>query len=167
LLSDVPRKNGWQLAEQAGDPTPDGMQRLLSSSVWDAEAVRNELQNYIIEELGESEAVLVVDETGFLKQGQFSAGVKRQYSGTAGRIANCQVGVFIAYASQQGHVLLNRALYLPQEWTDDGARCRAAGIPAEVKFATKPELARRLLEQAVAEKVPFGWVTGDSRHYSE
>jgi SRSO17 transposase len=130
--------------------------------VWDAEAVCNELQNYIIEALGESEAVLVVDETGFLKQGQLSGGVKRQYSATAGRIANCQAGVFVAYASQQGHVLLNRALYLPQEWTDDGAQCRAAGIPAEVKFATKPELARRLLEQAVADKVPFGWVTGES-----
>ena len=162
LLSDIPRKNGWQLAEQAGENTPDGMQRLLGSSVWDAEAVRVELQTYIVEELGEPEAVLVVDETGFLKQGPFSAGVKRQYSGTAGRIANCQVGVFLAYASRRGHVLLNRALYVPQEWINHPARCQQAGMPDKLPFATKPELARQMLEQALKDQVPFAWVTGDS-----
>jgi len=162
LLSDVPRKTSWQLAEQAGEDTPDGMQRLLSTAVWSADEVGQELQGYEVELLGESDAVLVVDETGFLKQGQQSAGVKRQYSGTAGRVANCQVGVFVAYASRRGHVLLDRRLYLPKEWTDDPERCAAAGIPPTVGFATKPQLAQVMLENALNRQVPFGWVTGDS-----
>lgn len=162
LLSDVPRKNGWQLAEQAAEGRPDGMQRLLSSAVWSAEAVRDELQAYVVEALGERDGVLVVDESGFLKQGAHSAGVKRQYSGTAGRIANCQIGVFLAYGSSRGHALLDRALYVPREWLDNRERSRAAGIPAETHFATKPELARGMLERAVAHGVPFGWVTGDT-----
>lgn len=162
LLSDVPRKNGWQLAEQAGEDRPDGMQRLLSGSVWSADALRDELQTYAMEALGEHDGVLVVDESGFLKQGMHSAGVKRQYSGTAGRVANCQIGVFLTYASRGGHVLLDRALYLPREWTDDRVRCRQAGIPDEVGFATKPELARVMIERAMAHGVPFAWVTGDT-----
>lgn len=162
LLSEVPRKNGWQLAEQAGEGTPDGMQRLLSTAVWSADAVRDELQAYVAEHLGEPDGVLVVDETGFLKQGEHSAGVKRQYSGTAGRIANCQVGVFVAYGGRHGHTLLDRALYVPRDWLDDRERSRAAGIPEEVSFSTKPELARAMIERAMAHGVPFGWVTGDT-----
>jgi SRSO17 transposase len=162
LLSDIPRKNGWQLAEQAGETRPDGMQRLLSTSVWDADELRNELQAYLVEALGEGDGVLVIDETGFLKQGKHSAGVKRQYSGTAGRVANCQVGVFLAYAGRDGQGLLDRELYLPREWTDDRQRCRAAGIPDDVRFATKPELAQQMIERAVRHGVPFGWVTGDT-----
>jgi SRSO17 transposase len=162
LLSDVPRKNGWQLAEQAGEATPDGMQRLLSTAVWDAEAVRDELGAYVVENLGDAEASLVVDETGFPKQGKHSAGVKRQYSGTLGKVANCQIGVFLTYASSRGHALLDRELYLPQDWTDDRARCQEAGIPETVPFATKPELARRMIERAMQHGVPFAWISGDT-----
>ncbi len=162
LLSDVPRKNGWQLAEQAGEGRPDGMQRLLSSSVWRADDVRDELQAYVVETLGEPDGVLVVDERGFLKQGVHSAGVKRQYSGPAGRVANCQIGVFLAYGSSSGHALLDRALYVPRDWLDNRERSRAAGIPDDVSFATKPELARMMMERAVGHGVPFGWVTGDT-----
>ena len=162
LLSEIKRKNGWQLAEQAGEARPDGMQRLLSSAVWSADAVRDELQQYIIEQMGEADGILVVDETGFLKQGTHSAGVKRQYSGTAGRIANCQIGVFLTYASRQGHALVDRELYLPKEWADDGHRREEAKIPAEVAFATKPVLARKMIERAVGHGLPFKWVAGDS-----
>ena len=154
LLSEVKRKNGWQLAEQAGEATPDGMQRLLSSAVWSAQAVRDELHEYVIDHLADAEAVLVVDETGFLKQGTHSAGVKRQYSGTAGRVANCQIGVFLAYASPHGHVLLDRELYLPKEWAEDQGRREDAKIPVEIAFATKPVLARQMLERAVAHHIP-------------
>jgi len=162
LLSEVKRKNSWQLAESAGESTPDGMQRLLSSAVWSADAIRDALDDYVIEHLADDEGVLVVAETGFLKQGQHSAGVKRQYSGTAGRIANCQIGVFLAYASQRGHVLVDRELYLPKEWADDGVRREDAGIPPEIGFATKPGLARQMLQRAVSHPLPFKWVTGDS-----
>jgi SRSO17 transposase len=162
LLSDVRRKNSWQLAEQAGEGRPDGMQRLLSSSVWSADALRDELQTDMVEALGEGDGVLVIDETGFLKQGRHSAGVKRQYRGTAGRVANCQIGVFLAYAGRNGQTLLDRALYLPRAWTDDRQRCRPAGVPDEVRFATKPEPAQEMIERAVAHGVPFGWVTGDT-----
>ena len=162
LLSDVPRKNGWQLAEQAGEATPDGMQRLLSTPVWDAEAVRDELGEYVLENLGEADGLLVVDETGFPKQGQHSAGVKRQSSGTLGKVANCQVGVFLTYASSRGHALLDRALYIPRDWTDNRPRRQAAGIPDAVTFATKPELARQMMERAMQQGVPFAWVSGDT-----
>jgi SRSO17 transposase len=148
------------LAEQAGEATPAGMQRLLSSAVWDADAVRDERRAYLVEYLGEADAVLVVDETGFPKPGQHSAGVKRQYSGTLGKIGNCPVGVFVAYASRQGHVLLDRALYLPREGTEDRARGQEAGIPDSVAFATKPELARIMLERALTQGVPCTWITG-------
>jgi SRSO17 transposase len=162
LLSPVERKNGWQLAEHAGEATPYGMQRLLAGAKWDAEAVRDDLVAYVVEQLGDPAAVLVIDETGFLKQGTKSVGVKRQYSGTAGRIENCQIGVFLTYASPAGHVLLDRALYLPQDWATDLARRVEAGVPDDTGFATKPELARRLLERARAAGVPAAWVTGDS-----
>ena len=162
LLSPVERKNGWQLAERAGEATPYDMQRLLAGAKWDADAVRDDLRDYVVEQLGDPAAVFVIDETGFVKQGTKSVGVKRQYSGTAGRIANCQIGVFLTYAGPGGHVLLDRALYLPQEWADDPARRQEAGIPDEVAFATKPELARQLLARALDAGVPAAWVTGDS-----
>lgn len=162
LLSPVERKNGWQLAERAGEATPYGMQRLLAGAKWDADAVRDDLCAYVVEQLGDDQAVLVIDETGFLKQGTRSVGVKRQYSGTAGRIANCQIGVFLTYAAPRGHVLLDRELYLPQEWAADQERRQQAGAPEAVTFATKPELARRMLERAAAADVPAAWVTGDS-----
>lgn len=162
LLGPVERRNGWQVAEQIGEGTPDGVQRLLRTARWDAEAVRDDLRAYIVEHCGDPDAVLVLDETGFLKKGTKSAGVARQYSGTAGRIENCQIGVFLAYASPTGHAFLDRALYLPKEWTDDPARCRAAGVPAEVAFATKPALAQLMLARAFAAEVPAAWVTGDS-----
>ena len=141
LFSPVERKNGWQLAEQAGDATPDGVQRLLSSYRWDADMVRDDLASYVVEYLADADGVLVVDETGFLKKGNKSAGVQRQYSGTAGRIENSQIGVFLAYASAKGRTLLDRELYLPQVWTEDRERRREAGVPEEVAFRTKPQLA--------------------------
>ena len=162
LLGPVERKNGWQLAEQAGDSTPDGMQRLLNHARWDADEVRDDLRDYVVEQLGDPGGVLVVDETGFLKKGTKSAGVKRQYSGTAGRIENCQIGVFLAYAARHGHALVDRELYLPKSWTDDRPRCRLAGIPDRVEFHTKPQLARRMLTRALEAGVPTAWVTADA-----
>jgi SRSO17 transposase len=167
LMSDVPRKNGWQLAEQAGEATPDGMERLLSTAVWDVTGVRDELQGWVVERLGDPAGVLVLDETGFLKKGTKSVGVKRQYSGTAGRIENCQVGVFLGYATANGYTLLDREVYLPQEWASDAERRREAQISDEVSFATKPALGRRMLERAVAAGVPFRWVTGDTVYGSD
>jgi SRSO17 transposase len=162
LLSPAERKNSWQLAEVSGDATPYAFQHLLRRALWDPEAVREELRHYIVQHLEDTEAVLVIDETGFLKKGRHSAGVARQYSGTAGRIENCQIGVFVGYASRLGHALLDRELYLPKEWADDPARCRQAGIPAERRFATKPQLAQQMLQRALAAGVPARWVTGDS-----
>ena len=167
LLSPVERKNGWQLAEQAGDATPDGVQRLLSTYRWDADLVRDDLRGYVMEHLGDADGVLVVDETGFLKKGNKSAGVQRQYSGTAGRVENCQIGVFLAYASTKGRTLLDRELYLPQVWAEDRERRREAGVPEDVSFQTKPRLARRMLERALESGVPFGWVTGDAVYGSD
>src|SRR5215207_8492173 len=161
LLSPIERKNGWHLAEQAGDATPTGMQRVLSGSQWDADAVRDTLRAYVVAHLGDPGAVLVIDETGFLKKGTKSVGVQRQYSGTAGRIENCQVGVFVAYASPHGRAFLDRELYLPHEWADDPTRREEAGIPDAVPFRTKPELAQLMLARALAAGVPAGWVTGD------
>jgi SRSO17 transposase len=162
LLSPAERKNSWQLAEVSGDTTPYAFQHLLRRALWDPEAVRDELRRYVLQHLGDSEAVLVLDETGFLKKGRHSAGVARQYSGTAGRIENCQIGVFLGYASPLGHTLLDRELYLPQEWTDDRNRCRQVGIPEDRRFATKPQLARQMLQRVLAAGVPAKWVTGDS-----
>jgi SRSO17 transposase len=161
LLGEVPRKNGWQLAEHAGELTPDGMQRLLNQACWDADLVRDDLRAYVVEHLGDERAVLVVDETGFLKKGRKSAGVQRQYSGTAGRIENCQLGVFLSYASPAGRGFLDRELYLPVSWTSDHTRCREAGVPDGVGFHTKPQLARRMLARALDAGVPAAWVTGD------
>jgi SRSO17 transposase len=162
LLSPAERKNSWQLAEMSGDATPYGFQHLLRRALWDPDAVRDELGTYIRQHLGDPHAVLVIDETGFLKKGDRSAGVARQYSGTAGRIENCQIGVFLAYASRLGHVLLDRELYLPKAWTDDRARCQQAGVPDARGFATKPQLARQMLARAFTAGVPAKWVTGDS-----
>src|SRR5919108_2046878 len=162
LLAPVERKNGWQLAEAAGDRTPDGVQDFLARAHWDAELVRDDLRGYVVEHLGDKQAVLVLDETGFLKKGNKSCGVQRQYSGTAGRIENCQIGVFLAYASRHGHALIDRALYLPESWSADRRRRAGAGVPATVGFATKPQLGRAMLERAFAAGVPCAWVVGDS-----
>ena len=161
LLSPVERKNGWTLSEQAGDSTPDATQRLLNHAGWDAAAVRDDLRDYVIEHLGHQQAVLVVDETGFLKKGSKSAGVARQYSGTAGRIENSQIGVFLAYAAPAGRTFIDRELYLPRAWTEDRERCVEAGIGPDVEFATKPQLALTMLTRALDAGVPAGWVAGD------
>jgi SRSO17 transposase len=161
LLSNVERKNGWQLAEQAGETTPDGMQRLLTSARWDADGVRDDVRAYVVEQLGDPDGVLVVDETGFLKKGDKSVGVQRQYSGTAGRIENCQIGVFLTYASRRGRALVDRELYLPKEWAADAARRAEAHVPTQVGFHTKPQLAQAMLERAVEVGMPAGWVTAD------
>src|ERR687889_1123891 len=160
LLGQLERKNGWPLAEAAGEVSPDGMQRLLRTADWDAEAVRDELRSYVVERLGPG-GVLIVDETGFIKKGARSAGVARQYTGTTGKIDNCQVGVFCAYATDAGRALIDRELYLPRAWIDDRERARAAGIPDDVGFATKPELARRMLTRALDAGVPVSWLTAD------
>jgi SRSO17 transposase len=162
LLSDVERKNGWQLAERLGDPTPYGVQHLLGRADWDADAVRDDLTRYAHQHLADGDGVLVVDETGFLKKGTKSAGVARQYSGTAGRIENCQVGVFLAFAGRHGHAFLDRELYLPKEWAADAGRRHEAGIPEWVAFATKPQLAERMLRRAWAAGVEAAWVTADT-----
>ena len=161
LLSGLRRKNCWTIAEQAGDVTPDGMQHLLAAARWDADAVRDDLRGYVVEHLGSPDAVLVVDETGDVKKGAASAGVQRQYSGTAGRVENCQVAVFLSYSSPAGHALIDRELYLPRSWTADPARCAAAGIPGKTVFATKPKLARRMISRALEAGTPAAWVTGD------
>ena len=167
LMGRVERKNSWQLAEAAGDATPHGLQRLLGRARWDADAVRDDLRAYVVERLGEPDGVLIVDETGFLKKGAKSAGVARQYSGTAGRIENCQVGVFLAYRSSRGAAFLDRALYLSKAWAEDRPRRREAGIPEEVAFATKPELARAMLRRALGAGVPARWVTADEVYGSD
>jgi SRSO17 transposase len=172
LLAPVERKNSWTLAEQAGESRPDGMQRLLVTADWDADAVRDDVRDYVMEHLGTPGGVLIVDETGFLKKGGKSAGVARQYSGTAGRIENCQIGVFLAYAASPcgpARTFIDRELYLPQAWTNDPARCSEAGIPViddgtpegRVDFATKPQLAVRMLRRVLDAAVPAAWVTGD------
>ncbi|HLI76408.1 MAG TPA: IS701 family transposase [Acidobacteriaceae bacterium] len=162
LLSDTERKNGWQLAEHLGEATPDGVQHLLGRAHGDADAVRDDLTRYLAEHLGHSNGVLVVDETGFLKKGTKSVGVARQYSGAAGRIENCQIGVFLGYVTAKGRALLDRELYLPKEWTDDALRCKEAGVPDAVSFATKLVLARQMIDRAVAAGVPIRWVTADA-----
>jgi len=167
LIAEVERKNGWQLAEHAGYSHPRGIQRVLARYVWDADAVRDDLRRYVVAELGNARGILVVDETGFPKQGKHSAGVARQYSGTLGKIANCQVGVFLGYASPAGYVGLDRELFIPQDWFTDPDRCRAAGIPAELQHRTKPHLALTMLERALDGGVPAAWVTGDEVYGSD
>jgi SRSO17 transposase len=161
-MSDASRKNAWQVAEEMGEAAPYAIQHLLDRAKWDCDGVRDTLQAYVWEALSTRDAVLVVDETGFLKKGEKSVGVQRQYSGTAGRIENGQIGVFLAYASSRGHVLVDRELYLPKSWTDDQARCREAHVPEEVIFATKPELAWRMIERTLEADLPVAWVVGDT-----
>jgi len=161
LLSPVARKNGWQLAEQAGDRTPYAMQHLLGRAQWDADAVRDDLSAYVRAHLADPEGALVVDETAILKKGVHSVGVGRQYCGMTGQLENCQVGVFLLYASPHGQTFLDRALYLPEDWAADPARRRQAAVPAEVTFATKPALAWRLIARALNTGVPVRWVLGD------
>jgi SRSO17 transposase len=162
LLAPIERKNGWQLAENAGDRTPDGVQDFLARMRWDADQVRDDLRAYVVAHLGDADGVLVLDETGFVKKGTKSVGVQRQYSGPAGRIENCQIGVFLGYAGRHGHALIDRALYLPEVWANDLARRSTAGVPTDTVFATKPQLGRQMLARAFAAGVPCRWVTGDS-----
>ena len=161
LLSGCERKNGWQLAEWMEEAAPYRVQHLLDRARWDADAARDKLRNYVLEELSGPDAVLIVDETGFVKKGRHSVAVKRQYSGTAGRIENSQVGVFLCYGSDQGAALVDRELYLPQEWAEDPERRREAGIPETVEFATKPELARRMIGRALDSGATAAWVAAD------
>ncbi|MFC5075780.1 IS701 family transposase [Kitasatospora cinereorecta] len=167
LLGPVGRKNSWQIAEHAGHDTPYGLQRLLSWCQWDPDEIRDDLQGYVAERLGQPDGVLIVDDTGFLKKGTVSAGVQRQYSGTAGRTENCQIGVFAAYASAKGRALVDRELYVPRSWTEDPDRCRAARIPEGKPFATKPELARAMVQRALDSALPIAWVTADAAYGQE
>ena len=163
LLGQVERKNGWRLAEAVGERDPQGVQRLLNSAKWDADEVRDDLGEYVVEHLGDEETgVLIVDETGFLKKGEKSVGVARQYTGTAGDTVNCQVGAFLAYASEKGAAFVDRALYLPKTWANDPARRTEAGVPEETVFRNKVELAEEMLERAFAAGVPARWVVADS-----
>jgi SRSO17 transposase len=164
LVAGLERKNGWTLAERAGEVSPDGMQRLLRRADWDVDGVRDDVRDYVVEHLGDPQGVLIGDETGFIKKGVRSAGVQRQYSGTAGRTENCQIGTFLAYASGHGHALIDRELYLPESWTRDRDRCRAADIPDEVQFATKPRQLIAMLGRAIEARVPFAWVTADEAY---
>src|SRR6478752_4077611 len=162
LLGDERRKTGWMRAEAAGDPGPWRQQALLGRDRWDADALRDMVREYVIEHLADDDAVLVVDETGFLKQGKSSCGVARQYTGSAGKITNCQIGVFAAYVSRHGHAFIDRALYLPKAWTDDPARLKTTYVPNDVVFATKPQLAARMIRRAIDAGAPFSWVAADS-----
>ena len=162
LLGDERRKTGWMRAEAAGDPGPWRQQAILGRGRWDADALRDIVRDYVVETLGADDAVLVIDETGFLKQGKASCGVARQYTGSAGKITNCQIGVFAAYVSRHGHAFIDRALYLPKAWTSDPARMAKAHVLAETRFATKPALAVQMIDRAIVADVPFSWVAADS-----
>src|ERR1700675_1878582 len=162
LLGDEQRKTGWMRAEAAGDPGPWRQQAILGRMDWDADALRDIVRDYVIEHLADDDAVLVIDETGFLKQGKASCGVARQYTGSAGKITNCQIGVFAAYVSRHGHAFIDRALYLPKQWTEDPDRLEAAYVPADAGFATKPKLATAMIARAIAASVPFNWVAADT-----
>lgn len=162
LLGNEPRKTGWMRAEAAGDLGPWRQQAILGRGRWDADALRDIVREYALETLADEDAVLVIDETGFLKQGKASCGVARQYTGSAGKITNCQIGVFASYVSRHGHAFIDRALYLPKHWTDDPTRLKAAHVPNDVGFATKPQMARRMIARALAAKVPFSFVATDT-----
>src|SRR6201985_487665 len=162
LLGNEPRKTGWMRSEAAGDPGPWRQQAILGRGQWDADALRDIVREYALETLVDEDAVLVIDETGFLKQGKASCGVARQYTGSAGKITNCQIGVFASYVSRHGHGLIDCALYLPKEWTDEPARLKAPHVPNDVGFAPKPKIARRMIARAIAAGVPFRWVAADS-----
>ncbi|PRY19083.1 IS701 family transposase [Pseudosporangium ferrugineum] len=161
LLAPLERRNGWTLSEQAGRRSPNALQEMLYSPCWDPDEVRDDVRDYVVEHLGDSGGVLIADDTGFVKKGVRSAGVQRQYSGTAGKVENCQIGTFLAYASPRGRALIDRELYLPKSWTQDPDRCAKAAVPEDVAFATKPEHARAMIERAVTAKVPFAWFTAD------
>jgi SRSO17 transposase len=162
IVSETERKNGWHLAEHAREARPDGMHRLLSQAVWDTDGVRDDLRAYALEQLGTESAVLVLDETSFPKRGTKSAGVGLQYCGTTGQVENCQVGVFLSYVTAKGHTLSDRELYLPLDWSEDRERCQAAGIPASVRFQTKPEQAVRMIERIGRAQIPISWVVADT-----
>ncbi len=162
LLGDERRKTGWMRAEVAGDPGPWRQQALLGRDRWDADELRDMVLDYVIEHLADQDAVLVIDETGFLKQGQASCGVARQYTGSAGKITNCQIGVLASYVSRHGHAFVDRALYLPKAWADNPARLQATNVPDEIGFSTKPQLATKMIERAIAAHVPFAWVAADT-----
>jgi SRSO17 transposase len=164
MLSGLERKTGWSLAEHAGDATPDGMQRLFNAARWDEDLVRDDVRGYVAAALGDPGGVLIGDDTGFEKGGSCSAGVQRQYTGTAGKITNCQLGVFLAYASAKGRALIDRELYLPRSWTGDRERLAAAKVPEGTAFATKPQLLQSMIERAIAARIPFGWVTADEAY---
>jgi SRSO17 transposase len=164
LMAGLDRRNGWTIAEHAGEVSPDGMQRLLRRANFDIDGVRDDLREVLLEHVGDPGAVLVADDTGFLKKGERSAGVQRQYSGTAGRTENCQIGVFLAYASDAGHALIDRQLYLPESWTSDRTRCAAAGIPDHVELTTKPRMAMDMVARAIDAGVPFSWFTADEAY---
>jgi SRSO17 transposase len=161
LLSPIERKNGWQMAEAMGDATPYAIQQFLYRGHYSADALRDELRGYVNDKLGEDDGTIVIDDTGFLKQGKMSCGVKRQYSGTAGRIENCQIGVFLTYAGEKGHAPIDRRLYIPENWFDEPERCRKAGVPENVAFQTKPQIALEMIQEATAAGVNYRWVTGD------
>jgi len=161
LLSDAERKNGWQMAENQGESTPYNLQQFIYRGRYSADSLRDELRGYVSEELGEEDGVMVVDDTGFIKQGEKSCGVQRQYTGTLGKKCNCQIGVFLTYGSSKGHTPLDRRLYIPQKWFDDKARCAEAGVPEDAEFQTKPRMAHEMLREATTTGVPYMWVTGD------
>ena len=161
LLSEAERQNGWQIAENQGESTPYNLQQFIYRGIYSADELRDELRGYVSEELGEPDGVLITDDTGFIKQGEKSCGVQRQYTGTVGKTANCQLGVFLTYASRKGHTPLDRRLYLPQKWIDDKARREEAGVPEDAKFQTKPQMAHEMIREATAAGVPYMWVTGD------
>jgi SRSO17 transposase len=164
MLSGLERKTGWSLAEYVGEKSPDGMQRLFTAARWDQDAVRDDVRGYVASALGDLDGVLIGDDTGFEKKGVCSAGVQRQYTGTAGKITNCQLGVFLAYAGPKGRALVDRELYLPRSWTRDEVRLAAAKVPSETPFRTKPQLLRLMIERAAAAEIPFGWVTADEAY---
>jgi len=161
LLGPVERKNGWQMSEYLGESTPYSIQQFIYRGRYSADGLRDELRGYVCENLGEDDGTMVLDETGFLKQGKHSCGVKRQYSGTAGRVENCQIGVFLTYTSQRGYSPIDRRLYIPQEWIDDPERCKKAGVPEDTTFQTKPQMALEMIQEATVAGVPYTWVTGD------
>jgi len=161
LLADLPRKNCWTIAEHAGDADPHGMQHLLNRAAWDTDGVRDDLRDYVVDHLGDTDAVLVADETGDLKKGSATVGVQRQYTGTAGRIENAQVAVYLTYAGARGHAMIDRELYLPRSWTVNPQRCEVAGVPDDIEFLTKPALATGMLTRALNAGVPARWVAGD------
>jgi SRSO17 transposase len=162
VLSHIERKNGWQVAEHAREATPYGMQRLISQAIWDEDGVRDEVRALALQHLGTAQAIVAIDETSFPKRGKHSAGVKKQYCGTTGQVQNCQVGVFLSYITARGHTLIDRELYVPQDWLDDRARCQQAGIPDTIPFRTKPDLALQMLERLVQAHIAIDWVVADS-----